>query len=101
MNHPHILLKDNSELATQLQKYLFQKTSEFGWDVSYKFKFLKDILTHIKDLEDFNEKIIIVSYFTQTLDMIEDLCREMGFKLVRLDGKVAAAYININTSIRI
>jgi len=90
LNHPHILLKDDSELSKQLQRYLFQKTNEFGWDCSHKFKFLVNVLNHVKSLQDPSEKIIIVSYFTQTLDMIEKLCREMGFKLVRLDGKVPA-----------
>lgn len=44
----------------------------------------------MKNLNDPKEKIIIVSYFAQTLDMIEDLCKQLGFKLVRLDGQVAA-----------
>lgn len=90
INHPYILLKDDSNISKTLQRFLFEKSSDFGWECSFKFKFLSDILQHIKNLSDTSEKIIIVSYFTQTLDMIEDLCKEMGFKLVRLDGKVAA-----------
>jgi len=90
LNHPHILLKDDSELSKQLQKYLFQKNGDFSWDCSYKFKFMNQILTHIKNLNDPKEKIIIVSYFAQTLDMIQNLCEEKGFKIVRLDGQVAA-----------
>ena len=90
LNHPHILMKDDTELSKQLQKYLFQKKTDFSWDCSFKFKFLTQILTYMKNLNDPKEKIIIVSYFAQTLDMIEDLCKQLGFKLVRLDGQVAA-----------
>lgn len=90
LNHPYILLNDNTELAKEIQKYLFQKNTKFGWDLSYKFKFLTQILERVKSLNDLAEKIIIVSYYSQTLNMVEDLCKEMGFKLVRLDGKVPA-----------
>lgn len=88
LNHPNLLFKDDSELSSSMRSYIDFKERDGDWESSFKFKFLFDVLNGIKELKDLSEKIIIVSYFTQTLDMAEILCEEMKFKNVRLDGKV-------------
>src|ERR1700753_1830778 len=35
---------------------------------------------------DTNDKIVLISNFTKTLDIIEQLCRDRGYGLFRLDG---------------
>lgn len=92
LNHPFLLTKDGNELSRYLQQFLLtnKMNVENKWEFSAKFQFLFNILTKIKSNNDIGEKIIIVSYFSQTLDMVEELCKSFGFKLVRLDGKVAA-----------
>lgn len=37
------------------------------------------------------ERLVLVSYFTQTLDLLASLCNEMGLKYSRLDGSTPAA----------
>lgn len=92
LNHPSILFKGDSELSDSMRSYVDVdvKEKESVWESSFKFKFLFDVLNKIKELKDLSEKIIIVSYFTQTLDMVGILCEELKFKIVRLDGKVQA-----------
>ncbi|VDK41709.1 unnamed protein product [Anisakis simplex] len=41
-------------------------------------------------LREKNEKVVIVSNFTKTLDMLEELCKGLFFSTIRLDGSVMA-----------
>ena len=87
LNHPQLIYQDNNESSLNFKKYFKNDYKSNNWDLSNKFKFLSDILDKIFENSD---KIIIVSYYTQTLDLIQDFCNEKSFKTVRLDGKVAA-----------
>lgn len=40
---------------------------------------------HVRETE---EKIVVVSNFTQTLDIIEKTCKKLKYPLCRLDGYV-------------
>jgi DNA repair and recombination RAD54-like protein len=50
---------------------------------------LHRMLQTIKTLKT-NEKIVIVSNFTQTLDLIEQMCTQNNWLTLRLDGTTAA-----------
>lgn len=54
---------------------------------SGKFKVLARMLARIR--HDTNDKIVLISNYTQTLDMIEQLCRENKYGTIRLDGSMA------------
>lgn len=54
---------------------------------SGKFMVLMRMLTRIH--ADTNDKIVIISNYTQTLDMVETMCRENRFGNIRLDGTMA------------
>ena len=54
---------------------------------SGKFMVLCRMLARIR--ADTNDKIVLISNYTQTLDMIEQLCREHRYGTVRLDGSMA------------
>jgi SNF2 family DNA or RNA helicase len=49
-----------------------------------KINALTLFLKHFKAIE---EKVVIVSSFTQTLDLIQILCEENQYSFKRLDGK--------------
>lgn len=54
---------------------------------SGKFMVLSRMLARIR--ADTNDKIVLVSNYTQTLDMIELLCRDQRYGSIRLDGTMA------------
>lgn len=61
--------------------------SEFAKDAySAKFAFVASVLDRMPS----KDKIIIVSYFVQTLELVEELCNEKGIQCAMLDGSVPA-----------
>ena len=82
-NSPELVLKDeNNELIVNLKKdqWNLLKTGS-------KIDTLKLFLAHFKALD---EKVVIVSSFTQMLDLVQILCEENEYSLKRLDGKTNA-----------
>ncbi|XP_013398065.1 DNA repair and recombination protein RAD54-like [Lingula anatina] len=55
--------------------------------ISGKFQVLDYLLAMIKTSTD--DKIVLVSNYTQTLDLFERLCRQRGYLYVRLDGTMS------------
>ncbi|KAJ3215405.1 DNA-dependent ATPase protein rad54 [Dinochytrium kinnereticum] len=74
----------------------FKKTAfpdNFGhttfWpQVSGKLHLLVEILDQVKLL---GEKIVLISNYTQTLDMFDAMCRERRYAVLRLDGSLSIA----------
>ncbi|KYQ92395.1 SNF2-related domain-containing protein [Tieghemostelium lacteum] len=54
---------------------------------STKFQFIRHLISVIKPL---NDKIVLVSNYTQTLDLMEQFLKELGVEFYRLDGSVNA-----------
>ncbi|EGR29425.1 snf2 family n-terminal domain protein [Ichthyophthirius multifiliis] len=95
LNHPQILYTDQeNKNSFEFKQYFPHDFQLNDWANSVKTQFLKDILYQIKDqqkLKNQKEKIIIVSYYTQTLDLIQQLINQHEsehFKILRLDGSV-------------
>ncbi|GAB4814175.1 hypothetical protein N2152v2_001221 [Parachlorella kessleri] len=56
-----------------------------GWEaLSGKFAVLARMLESLR--ESTRERIVVVSNYTQTLDLVAQLCREKGYPALRLDG---------------
>jgi DNA repair and recombination protein RAD54B len=55
-------------------------------DASGKLIALAALLKALKTKTD--EKIVVVSNFTQTLDVLEELCKSRQYAYCRLDGQV-------------
>ncbi|ETN42849.1 uncharacterized protein HMPREF1541_02007 [Cyphellophora europaea CBS 101466] len=51
---------------------------------SGKFQILERMLARIR--QDTNDKIVLISNYTQTLDVLEKLCRARSYGCLRLDG---------------
>jgi len=49
-------------------------------------KVLDRILRSIADARGENEKIVVVSNWTSTLDLVQDLCIKRRYNFLRLDG---------------
>jgi DNA repair and recombination RAD54-like protein len=56
---------------------------------SGKMQVLDRMLARIR--QDTNDKIVLISNYTQTLDMFDKLCRHRGYGSFRLDGTMAVA----------
>ncbi|KAF2663738.1 hypothetical protein BT63DRAFT_407326 [Microthyrium microscopicum] len=66
-------------------------TDYFKWDprASAKMQLLKTLLDHLRQETD--EKIVIVSNYTSTLDLIQRLLTASSYGFLRLDGNTAQA----------
>ncbi|KAI5293095.1 DNA-dependent ATPase protein rad54, partial [Ascosphaera acerosa] len=96
-NHPNLLsLPDDLPGCEQLlpDDYVTQDGSKRGagrsrdrdvqtWH-SGKMLVLDRMLARIR--QDTNDKIVLISNYTQTLDLFEKLCRQRGYGCLRLDG---------------
>ncbi|XP_078143332.1 DNA repair and recombination protein RAD54B [Centroberyx gerrardi] len=52
---------------------------------SGKLLVLSDLLTAIRHLSS-SDRVVVVSNYTQTLDLLQDLCVHLGYTFCRLDG---------------
>ncbi|KAJ3219092.1 poly(A)-specific ribonuclease [Dinochytrium kinnereticum] len=73
-------LVDELELKGFMQKIMILNESQ-----SSKLKLLEQLLKTIKTSSD--EKVVIVSNWTQTLDLVEELMKKYEWAFSRLDGK--------------
>lgn len=102
-NHPQLLTNNNNiqfssttmsdecigdELKHALKDKLCSLAKEMKIDLSSIENGGKLIVLNglLNQLSKTKEKVVLVSYFTQTLDMLEKLCSRNGYKCLRLDG---------------
>ncbi|KAK2582718.1 hypothetical protein KPH14_004988 [Odynerus spinipes] len=87
-NHPALFIKDkdnflnNNSMFLQLAKHV---TALGNDEMKYSGK-ITVIRCLMKNLKKTNEKLVLVSYYTQTLDLLESICTAEGQKYCRLDG---------------
>ncbi|KAF7995794.1 hypothetical protein HCN44_006901 [Aphidius gifuensis] len=88
-NHPDLVyekIKENSEGFEGAEKLLppNYSTKDVLPEMSGKLMVLDTLLASIKSTT--TDKIVLVSNYTQTLDLFEKLCRKRVYRYVRLDG---------------
>lgn len=85
-NHPSLITKTTKEniLTRNLAKNL-PKWDEMGPFDSGKLEFVHHFLDSLKSS---NQKVVLVSNYTKTLDMLQGLCEHLGITTLRLDGTV-------------
>lgn len=92
-NHPSLVYDKCAEGADGLRgaAELFPASYVHGRqlvpEMSGKFLVLDYILAMVKARTD--DKVVLVSNYTQTLDLFEKLCRQRGYMYVRLDGTMS------------
>ncbi|UKJ88204.1 recombinational repair protein [Theileria orientalis] len=90
-NHPYLLKKggilsspDVDSLLTAIEDNSKNKYKNCRSDLSGKFLLLFRLLYHIR--RSGNDRVVIISNYTQTLDLFERLCKECKYPFERLDG---------------
>ncbi|XP_011501179.1 PREDICTED: DNA repair and recombination protein RAD54B-like [Ceratosolen solmsi marchali] len=87
-NHPCFFTNEKSnvldEIMSSIPTNLFKTNTSFSY--SSKMKIVQAIFEALKITE---EKLVLVSYFTQTLDFLEKICYIEGLQFYRLDGSTA------------
>lgn len=86
LNHPKLIHNSDSAITDELKRNPGAEQSESSPLLdSVKFIFLDKILSKMTK----GEKIILVSYYTQTLDVLEQHLEQRGLKHSRLDGSMS------------
>eukprot|EP00922_Rhytidocystis_sp_ex-Travisia-forbesii_P025931 GHVS01038024.1.p1 GENE.GHVS01038024.1~~GHVS01038024.1.p1 ORF type:complete len:627 (-),score=84.32 GHVS01038024.1:448-2328(-) len=91
-NHPSLILTNDSPLKgfegceallTEAGQQTKCRDRAVRVELSGKCHFLACLLQDIRTVGD---RVVIISNYTQTLDLFEKLCRQLGYSCVRLDG---------------
>ncbi|XP_035527512.1 DNA repair and recombination protein RAD54B [Morone saxatilis] len=97
-NHPGLLystVKEKNDrgsvensLYEGLEELFPESYSSGGFNIadSGKLLVLSDMLTAIRQLSP-SDRVVVVSNYTKTLDLLQDLCVHMGYTFCRLDGQ--------------
>ncbi|XP_026173424.1 DNA repair and recombination protein RAD54B [Mastacembelus armatus] len=94
-NHPgllHSTVKDRESVESSLYEGLVDLFPEsyssggISTTDSGKLLVLSDLLTAIRQLSP-SDRVVVVSNYTQTLDLLQDLCVHTGYTFCRLDGQ--------------
>lgn len=88
-NHPSLIRQSSSTnaLTDHLEKFSLAPNLMTIYD-SGKLSMVHNIL---QELINKKEKIVLVSYFTKTLDLMEGMLKHFQFKFYRLDGSTQAS----------
>uniref|UniRef100_A0A8B9H0Q5 Fibrinogen silencer binding protein n=1 Tax=Astyanax mexicanus TaxID=7994 RepID=A0A8B9H0Q5_ASTMX len=96
-NHPGLLYNTVKESTDELYESLSVKlfpeaysTGNFCTADSGKLLVLTDLLKAIQHVNR-TDKVVLVSNYTQTLDLLQDLCTHLGYTWCRLDGQTPVA----------
>ena len=96
VNHPDLIFDTCREKNVKEVCNIFNRVFSNGYDparqklqpgLSGKLAILDCILASVKSST--NDKVVLVSNYTQTLDLFEKLCQLRGYLSVRLDGSMS------------
>ncbi|XP_033351681.1 DNA repair and recombination protein RAD54B-like [Bombus vosnesenskii] len=89
-NHPELFYNEKTELFCIDSKGI-HKTSNIKDSTKTvycgKISIVQTLLRNLKKTE---EKLVLVSYYTQTLDILETVCNKEGLQFLRLDGSTTS-----------
>ena len=93
-NHPDLIYDkcndESSEFGKAISKFPADyKSGTFQPQFSGKMFVLDQLLKQIR--EEKNSKVVVVSNFTKTLNVIENLCKARDYQFLRLDGQTESS----------
>lgn len=91
-NHPNLFINEKGNaLYNSLSKALCMsqiKPDENFIEYCGKITILQTLMRNLKKTD---EKLVLISYYTQTLDLLETICNMERLKFLRLDGTTATS----------
>ncbi|KAI7863382.1 P-loop containing nucleoside triphosphate hydrolase protein [Spinellus fusiger] len=90
-NHPCLLKPEDIEGSKDIlgnNHSINSHDKQLDVSLSGKFIVLSRMLSKVKN--ETNDKIVLISNYTQTLDLFETLCKHMSYGCLRLDGTINA-----------
>ncbi|XP_076246911.1 DNA repair and recombination protein RAD54B isoform X2 [Calliopsis andreniformis] len=83
-NHPQLFYQDKNEsLYKNLTSYATENKTISKEAYCGKISVVQTLM---KNLKTTDEKLVLISYFTQTLDLLETICNTERLQFLRLDG---------------
>lgn len=89
-NHPYLFTSEKSNILDEVLPSVPTNLSAINTSYAYSSK-VKVVQAIFQAIKRTNEKVVLVSYFTQTLDFLEKVCCTEGLQFCRLDGHTPAA----------
>ncbi|XP_020287308.1 DNA repair and recombination protein RAD54B-like isoform X2 [Pseudomyrmex gracilis] len=86
-NHPNLLINENENTLQDILPNEMQiKRDETFADYCGKITIVRTLMRNLKKTD---EKLVLVSYYTRTLDLLETVCNMEKLKFLRLDGSTS------------
>ncbi|CAL7942975.1 unnamed protein product [Xylocopa violacea] len=90
-NHPELFYNDNNDLLHNDLKRS-NKTSGIKNITQHAYcGKISIVQTLMRNLKKTNEKLVLVSYYTKALDLLENVCNTEGLQFLRLDGSTTSS----------
>ncbi|XP_032677670.1 DNA repair and recombination protein RAD54B-like isoform X1 [Odontomachus brunneus] len=90
-NHPNLFVNDKeSVLYDVLSKTMCITGTKHDENFTKYCGKITVVQTLMRNLKKTDEKLVLVSYYTQTLDLLETVCSMEGLKYLRLDGSTSS-----------
>lgn len=88
-NHPNLLINENENTLQDILPNATQiKRDETFTDYCGKITIVRTLMRNLKKTD---EKLVLVSYYTRTLDLLETICNMERLKFLRLDGSTSSS----------
>lgn len=88
-NHPELFYNDKNELLNDLKRSNKNSGASSITRKEYCGK-VSIVRTILRNLKNTDEKLVLISYYTQTLDLLENICNTENLQFLRLDGSVTS-----------
>ncbi|XP_031835821.1 DNA repair and recombination protein RAD54B [Nomia melanderi] len=92
-NHPDLFYSEKNDLLlndlTNVKRNDYKKGYDNILKKAYSGK-ISVVQSLMKNLKETKEKLVLVSYYTQTLDLLETVCNSENLHFLRLDGSTAS-----------